>query len=400
MKFFKKDELKLLWPFYFEALVVGVLYILPAFYILHLLEIGFSLMQIGFLMSSLSLAVVLFEIPTGAIADIFGRKLSVILGTFASGLTIFSIIFFHDFYAILLLFFMWGATGTLISGADEAWVIDLLRHKKKKHLIKEFYIKRASFINASVLISGIIGAFLVKKFGLGIIWPTTGISLILSSFVLLFGSEHFVKKKQHIKEQTKNLFSHSKKSIVYSIKHHAISLLLTISLITIIISEFAGSMIWLPFLQNLGFREYLFGYLFSFVAFLAIFIPYSIKYLTKKIGSYKKYLALILFLMSMLLFLVGFINNLFFGLAIFVLFMALYDFYGPVRQEYFQKFVPGKMRATIGSFNSLNKSLIVIIAAPLAGFLADKIGPQNTLFLSSFILIPAIILYFRIKEKY
>ena len=103
--------------------------------------------------------------------------------------------------------------------------------------------------------------------------------------------------------------------------------------------------------------------------------------------------------MALLLFLVGFINTLLLAIILFLLFMSMYDFFHPINSILFQKFVPGKMRATVSSFNNMVMSAAAIICAPLAGFSADKIGPQNTIFIASFILIPSIILYSRIKEK-
>lgn len=398
MGFFKKDELKLLWPFYLDSLFVTILFIFPAFYIIYFRNVGFSLAQIGFFVSSMSLAGVLFEIPTGAIADIFGRKFSTILGLFLSGLAIISIMFFENFYLLLFLFFLVGMAGTLVSGADDAWIVDLLHHKKKKNLIHEFYTKRHSFMSVALLMAGIIGALLVKKFGLGIIWPITGGSMILTSIIFLFGKEHFVRKKQSIKKHTEKLLYHTKNSISYSLKHKTISLILTASVIIMFMMIFAGDITWYPFLQDLGFQEHWFGYLFSATFAFGIFIPYFTKPLIKKIGGYKKYLMAVLSLMFLLLFLIGFINSFVFVIVIYILFMSMYDFYGPVREIFFQKFVPGKMRATIGSFKNMVTALAVIIAYPLVGFVADKIGPQYTIFIGAFILIPVIILYSKIKE--
>lgn len=398
MGFFKKDELKLLWPFYFDALFITILFIFPAFYIIYFRNIEFSLVQIGFFMSSMCLAEILFEIPTGVIADIFGRKPSTILGLFLSGLAIISIMFFENFYLLLFLFFLLGMFGTLISGADEAWVVDLLHHKKKKNLIHEFYSKRHSFMSVAILVTGIIGALLVKKFGLGIIWPVTGGSMILTSIIFLFGKEHFVKKKQKYKKQVKKLLSHTKNSIKYSLKHKTISLILIASVIMMFVFVFAGDLTWYPFLQDLGFQEHWFGYLFSASCFLGIFIPYFTKPLIKKIGGYRKYFVLILSLMFLLLFLIGFISTLVLIIIIYILFISMYDFYGPVREIFFQKFVPGKMRATIGSFKNMTTALAAIIIYPLVGFIADKISPQYTIFIGAFVLIPIIILYAKIKE--
>jgi MFS family permease len=399
MAFFKKDELKLLWPFYFDAIIVTMLFLYPIFYLLYMKEIGLSLTQIGFLGSSYALASILFEIPTGAIADIFGRKFSTILGQFLTGLIMISIMFFQSFYWILGLFFLRGFAWTLTSGADEAWIVDLLKHKKKNNLIHEYYSKRHSFISFGMVAAGIVGAVLVKYFGLWIIWPVTGGSMILTSIVFLFGEENFVRKKQHVKKHINELINHTKDSIKYSARHEVISLLLMIGMITMIITVLTSEITWYPYLQGLGFQDHWFGYLVSASFVFGIFIPYFTKSLSKKLGGYKKYLILMLIIQAIILFAVGFTNILLIAVMMYLLFMTTYDFYGPVKSTFFQKFVPSKMRATIGSSRNMLNSLVVIFAFPLVGFIADNIGPQYTILLGAFILIPAIILYSKINYK-
>ncbi len=397
--FFKKDELKLLWPFYVDALILSLFFIYPAFYIIYMRDIGLSLTQIGFLTSALALPFILFEIPTGAIADIFGRKFSTVLGIFLSGIVMISIMFFTNFYILLMIFFVWGAVGTLKSGAGEAWIVDLLKHEKRKELIHEYYVKIPSFYSIALLLSGIIGAFLVKKFGLGIIWPISGISVIFTSIFFLFGEEHFTRKKQHIKEHTHDLISHIKESLNYCMKNRNLLLMISAGLFGGLIINFSMDLTWYPFLQGLGFKNYWFGYLFSATCLVGIFVPYMIKPLVNRVGKYKDYLVIISSLMFILLFIVGFINSLFLSLAIFILYISAYDFFRPARNVLVQKFIPSKKRATILSIESMALSVVMIIGAPLAGFFADKIGPQNTIFMSSFILIPMIILYSKIKEN-
>jgi len=108
MSFFKKGELRLLWPFYFDALFISMLFLYPIFYVLYFREIGFSLVQIGLFGSAYGLAMLIFEIPTGAIADIWGRKISTILGWFLAGIAMIAVVFTNNFYAILALFFIRG----------------------------------------------------------------------------------------------------------------------------------------------------------------------------------------------------------------------------------------------------------------------------------------------------
>ena len=94
---FKKDELKYLWPFYLEIFISALLYIYPVFSVVYFMNINLSLLQIGLLLSVSALTSVLFEIPTGAIADIFGRKVSTLIGVFFSAIIIF-VPFTKNFY--------------------------------------------------------------------------------------------------------------------------------------------------------------------------------------------------------------------------------------------------------------------------------------------------------------
>jgi len=63
-----------------------------------------------------------------------------------------------------------------------------------------------------------------------------------------------------------------------------------------------------------------------------------------------------------------------------------------------QKQIPSKIRATTTSIESMIISLAYIIVFPLVGFIADTIGLRLTISLSGIILIPAIILYWRLNK--
>lgn len=399
MGFFKKDELRLLWPFYLESLIFSIIFIFPVFYILYFKNLGLSLFDIGLITSAWTIPGILFEIPTGAIADLFGRKFSSLLGKFLVSITLFCVFLVNDFKFLLLLFFLMGIFETFISGAYESWIVDMLRNKKRKDLIDVYFAKRHSFGGLSSFFIGFIGAFFVKKFGLIIIWPLSGISLFLSSIFLIFGKEHFIRKKQKVKEHIKEFIFHTKKSIKYSINHQAISLILLISMFMGIVIAFTGDMTWYPFLQSLGLQEYAFGYLFSATFVISIFLPYFIRPLVKKVGTNKKFLAIVTFFMTLFAFLVLFVNTLIGGIIIFFLFVSMWDFFHPANKTLFHMFAPGKMRATIRSLDNMLFSVLITISFPIVGFIADKIGPQKTIPLVVFFLIPIIILYTKIKEK-
>jgi MFS family permease len=397
-KLFKKNELKILWPFYLKSLL-QFLMIFTAFYVIQLQGLGLSLFQIGVLFSVWGISELIFEIPTGAIADIYGRKFSTILGFSSLGAIMVAIYFSHNFYSLLTLFFLMGIAGTFFSGADDAWVVDLLKRKRKKDLVDEYFKKIASFSSFAMLLSGAVGAFFVGKYGLNIIWIVTGAYFMIGSMILLFGEERFIRKKQHIRDHLKDLKLHTKEASKFTFKKRNLSLIMYATFFFALMIAFAGAMTWQPFLLNSGLEESYFGYLFFITFLLGIFIPYTTNFLTKKIGSKKIYLVFCLALVSISLFLLILTNNLIFILILFFVFMSLQDFYYPVHESFFHSFVPGKMRATIGSFKSLIFSLVSALIFPLVGFLADKLNPKYTIILGGIFLIPSIIFYMNIDEK-
>lgn len=88
---------------------------------------GFSLTQITVLDTPFFLLMVIAEVPTGAVADRFGRRVSLMLGSgfFAIAIFVFGI---ADNYAIILVSYVaWGLALTFQSGADVALLYDSLK---------------------------------------------------------------------------------------------------------------------------------------------------------------------------------------------------------------------------------------------------------------------------------
>jgi MFS transporter, DHA3 family, tetracycline resistance protein len=396
MKFFKQGEIKLLWPFYLETFISTLFIIYSAFYIIQLQE-TLTLTQIGFLITALSLSSFIFEIPTGVIADVFGRKFSVILGYFMQGLSIVLISILNNFYGLLISFFLWGIFGTFVSGAHEAWATDNLIYKKRKDLIDNYFIKDHSFTKISVVLSGFIGTLLVNQLGINIIWPVTSVSFFLSGLILFFVPEHKVTKEK--KKSVTELISYSKESMKYSLKNKTLLYLFIalffVSFFTILRSNIA----WQPFLKEIGLPVYTFGILFSCIAFFGAIAPYLAKPIIRKIGKVNVFLALVLLAQIIIAFLVLFVNSWIIGVILMTSLFFVFDLYNPIRRSYFQKFIPSKMRATLGSFGPTIIAFAYILSGPLAGYLVDTFGPKITIALSGLFLIPATILYLKIKEK-
>jgi DHA3 family tetracycline resistance protein-like MFS transporter len=85
---------------------------------------GLTPLQLVFVGTTLELSVFLFEVPTGVVADVYSRRLSIIIGTFLIGLGFLVEGSLPIFGMILLAQILWGVGYTFTSGATQAWITD------------------------------------------------------------------------------------------------------------------------------------------------------------------------------------------------------------------------------------------------------------------------------------
>lgn len=81
-------------------------------------------LQLVLVGTTLELAVLVFEVPTGVVADVFSRRLSIIIGMLLIGLGFILEGSIPLFSTILLAQVIWGLGYTFTSGATQAWITD------------------------------------------------------------------------------------------------------------------------------------------------------------------------------------------------------------------------------------------------------------------------------------
>jgi len=397
---FKKEEFKILWPFYLAEFIDCSFSLITAYFILYFLDIGLSLFQTSIILSISCFTTVLFEIPTGAIADIYGRKFSVILSYLFAALILVLVPLSSNFYYLFFLFLIWGITDTLRSGADEAWVVSNLESKKKSHLIETYYAKTVSVGNFGLVIAPLIAAFVVSALNMSYLWTFTGVATLIAGLILLLAEEKFVREKIRVKESLNRTIKQAKDSVRYGLKHPIIFKILIASIFLLFVIA-ASWLLWQPYLKEFNFPLPYFGYLKSFISLLAVAVPMITVRFAKKFSKTSKYLSLLILIFLIILASVYFISTVTLAVAAVVLIYLATDFIQPVEQPFFQKFVPGKMRATLGSFKSTVGVLGVGLATIIIGFLADIIGPKNAFVSLCVFLIPTLIFYLKIgKHKH
>ncbi len=123
---------------------------------------GFNAMQLVLVGTALELSSFLFEIPTGVLADLKSRKLSVVIGVCLIGLGFFIEGLFPSFLIIFLCQVVWGIGYTFTSGADEAWITDELGGRGlEKVFLKGAQVGQGGALIA-ILISTLLGTLMIN----------------------------------------------------------------------------------------------------------------------------------------------------------------------------------------------------------------------------------------------
>jgi MFS transporter, DHA3 family, tetracycline resistance protein len=87
-------------------------------------EVGLDPLRLVLLGTALEVAVLVFEVPTGVLADTYGRRRSVITGFLLMGVGFALEGAIPLFWTVLVAQMIWGVGYTFISGALEAWIAD------------------------------------------------------------------------------------------------------------------------------------------------------------------------------------------------------------------------------------------------------------------------------------
>lgn len=88
--------------------------------------VGLNPLQLVLVGTVLETTAFLFEVPTGVVADVYSRRLSVIIGIFLTGAGFVLEGSIPLFSTVLLSQVIWGIGSTFTSGAREAWIADEL----------------------------------------------------------------------------------------------------------------------------------------------------------------------------------------------------------------------------------------------------------------------------------
>ncbi len=155
---------------------------------------GLNFQQIGFLFAIWGIVYLMFELPSGMLADYWSRKYVIAIGDVARGIGLSLWIFWPTFTGYAIGFGLWGVQIAFSSGAASAYLENELKHVgKEKYFTKYFGWATAAFW-AGMLAGHGISALLTLDNADFLMWLGV-VSSVLSGLIMLLGKESPYKKQ-------------------------------------------------------------------------------------------------------------------------------------------------------------------------------------------------------------
>lgn len=349
---------------------------------------------IGIIETVLITTMTLTEIPTGAIADLFGKRKTLFLSFLLQAIGVLWMALTPNFSGLVLSVFVMGIGGTFYSGTLEALVYDTLKQNNRE----SSYDRTISVISSIQLIApaicGIIGGFLyiispslpffatAAFYFLGIVG-----TLFLAEPVIdteKFSLVNYINQtKQGIKQLTKTI----------NIKNQTI-LLLSIGVIGVILDEMLYSFLGVEF----GLKAESIGVAWAIIFLISAMAVQTTPIIRKSLGDKKAVIltggviSLTLIISPILGLTLGVVSILFSST-----FLAILT---NLTSIIINKNTESKYRATTLSTFNMIKNIPYVLTAYFIGSLSDSISAKNSAFVLGIILIFFLIFQkFKIKTK-
>ncbi len=371
-----------------------------AIWTLFLLEKGLDGLQVGLAESLLHISIVLFEVPTGIIADIYGRKISLIISRIISIIYAVGLMSVNNIWSIYFIFILFGLGSTFSSGSDTALLYDSIKGNKKEKdkqftKINGYY---GAFITAGLTLGMFCGGFL-QSVSWNTVYLYIAVVQVISIIPLINMTDNsgLVKAKQG-KNQDFSFLVCLKNLVISNLIVFKNRLFFTLVIGIVIFTATINTLyLFIPiWFKEQGFDEIIISQIFTLDSIIGI-IAYSCAYkLEKKVNIYT--LLIILPLISLIaLLLLPITNSL--SPILFIIINNLAILFYPLSSALINKLIKSEERATILSSVSFLSSIIIAIQFPTIGFLTKYIDTGFVLSGLSIFCLCSIILLWQTNRK-
>lgn len=365
----------------------------------HIEIVHLNPLQLILVGTTLELACFIFEIPTGIVADVYSRKLSIVIGGVLTGVGFILEGSISSFVFVLVAQIVWGLGSTFISGSLEAWIAE----EEKNKDLDEIYIKGAQAGQIGAFI-GIVLSTVIANFSVRLPIIVSGVLfIIIALFLWLYMPENNFKPSAPGDLNTFKKMVYTFKSGLKIVKSKSIiMILLAVTLFYGLSSEGYDRLsnahflqdTTLPKLGNLSSVTWfgIFGILGMILSFIVMhFMAKNLKNEDNRKNGKLLLCINILYISSMLIF--ALTKN--FSLML-IAYLATNTFRiinEPIFSAWLNGHIDDNSRATVLSINGQMNSLGQILGGPIIGIIATNISVSIGIACTSLLVTPVLVLY-------
>ena len=326
-------------------------------------DLGFTVEESFQLKAFYSIAIVIFEIPSGYLADVIGRRKTLIIGSILGTLGFAVYSFFSGYWAFLIAETTLGIGMSCVSGADSAMMYDSLKAMGKENEYVKYEGMNFSVGNYSEALAGLLGGLLAEISLRLPFYIQTGIAFIAIPASIMLVEPPIQKRLQSV--GIKDIL----RVVHYAlVKNRSLRWILVYSSV---IGAATLTMAWIIqlYLSDIGFSEYKIG----ITAMILNLIVGTTTLFAYKIERKLRQKTIVWFTTLAITgsFVITGLYSSAWILIVFVLFYFSRGIATPVLKNYVNLTTTSDIRATVLSIRSLIIRAMFSIIGPLFGWTSD-----------------------------
>jgi MFS family permease len=344
---------------------------------LFLLDAGLNNAEAFTANAFFTLGQVIFEVPTGVVADIWGRRTSYLLGTLTM---LLSTLLYFLMWRVKAPFLGWALSSvfiglgfTFFSGATEAWLVDALKYTGYKGDLDPVFARGAIASGAAMLSGSVAGGYLAQISNLGVPYIVRSAILALTFLAAFLFMKDLGFKPDRSQTVLKRMRTISRASIENGLRRPAVRWLMLAAPFAAGASLYAFYAMQPYLLQLYGNpKAYgVAGLAAAVVAGAQIAGGLLVKQIRRLFARRTQVMILGTAAGIAALAVIGWTTSFWVAVSLLVLWAVAFAAIGPIRQAYLNGIIPSEQRATILSFDSLMGSAGGAVTQPILGRVAD-----------------------------
>lgn len=336
-------------------------------WVLYLTYCNMTLLQIGLLEGIYHITSMICEIPSGAWADLVGRKRSMLISRVCITISCIIMLFSRNFWGFALSFVIQALGNAFTSGSEEALVYDSLKCIDKEDDFIKVNGRLNMLIEVSQAIATVVGGVLAEY---SYVWCYVACVVIalLSLVPVVFMTEPPI-----LEERTEQLTgmalvkNHFKVS--YQVLNNDVRIMKIVVFYSLIFASYALLFFYSQqYFYDCGYNKIQISIVFLFAGIISCLGALASDYLYQKLDDKIAFLSAVIIALTMVCY--GF-NIPILAIVVFIISNFFNAVLYPVESECLNRLIPSEQRATLISINSMFFSIMMIAMFPIAGMLAD-----------------------------